>query len=286
MQRNRLDLYLQKLIGLLFIIIFVCIATCAVHKYNLYENNELLKISFSCAILLVCSLGIISKLLSLEKWIYNATSIFVISLSIHLFVVLFIGQSIEQVSDFALALETSNRSFPLKEPLVHYQIFSNWAIYPLYLKFIHFIFGSSTFTALIINAVIYALSSSFIYILCHLYQVKDYVGYMAALLYSFWPSHSLYAVILTPEFPNILLTLVSLTFIKIAINRQNFKSCYIFAGFSAIILSLSGFFKSIDKIVLIDIFIVLILYLISKISNCKVNKDFLRLKIFKIFTIF
>lgn len=286
MQTNKLNLYLQKIIGLIFVVMSICMVACAIYKYNLYEKSALLKISLLCIVLFICNLIIISKYLSSGNWIYNAINIFVVSLSIHLFIVLFIGQSTEQISDFALALETSEKSFPLEEPLISYQVYSNWGIYPLYLKLVQLIFGSGAFYALIANAITYALSSSLIYVLCHLWLGKERIGYTAALLYTFWPSHSLYAIVLTPEFPNILLTLVSLVLIKIAIDRRSRNSCYLFAGLSAITLSLSGFFKSIDKIIIIDICITLILYLISKIGNYKSDKNLLRLKKFKIAILF
>ncbi len=212
--------------------------------------------------------------------------IFIISLCIHLFTVLLIGQGIEQVSDFGFALETSNRAFPLTEPLVHYIVYSNWGIYPLYLKLLQHIFEAGTFAAVIVNAIIYATSSTLIYILCHMWLKNDFVGYIAALLYALWPSHLLYVIILTPEFPNILLTLLSLVFIKVAINRLECRSCYVFSGFAAVSLSLSGFFKSIDKIVLIDICIVMVLYVISRINHSKPDSAYSMRKKFSLFIAF
>lgn len=169
-----------------------------------------------------------------------------ISFGVHLLIVFLVGQNVQQLSDFGVALQTSYKEFPLDDISAYYTTFSNWAIYPLYIKLIRFIFGNSMFTCLIANALIYAISSVLIFVLCHLWRNSDKIGYVAAILYSFWPSHSLYIVILTPEFPNICLTLLSL--VLLGYGFRNERIYHILIILSAMLLSLLGSLREQTKL--------------------------------------
>lgn len=189
-------------------------------------------------------------------------------------IVLLIGQNIQQVSDFQAALETSEKEFPLNEILPGYTTFSNWAIFPLYLKLMRHICGNEMIKYLIINALICSISSVLVYVLCRLCMNSNKISYMAALFYTFWPAHILYVVILTPEFPYIFLMLLSLVLLRRASTFCNKKICYTLIALSGAVFSLSGFFKSTDKIILIDVGIVFSMFLLKKccLTDCNVRK--------------
>lgn len=259
---------LEKIFAIFFTVFSIGMTASAFYEVSNYEKNLTWKISFVIVVLffvyVACCTVDLLKTCTRKEGYKNAVSIFVLSLSVHLLIVWAVGQYTEQVSDFASALALSQKSFPLTEVPDYYRILSNWALYPLYLKLIQELFGSGAITGIIFNAVLCAFSSTFIYVLFHLGGVKsDRIGYLAALIYTFWPSHLLYTDILTPEFLNIFLTLLFGCFIQMAVNHYNEKIIYILTGLSALILALSGFFKSIDKIILIALGITFILSLLK-----------------------
>lgn len=244
--------------GVVFLII-------SIESFGIWKESYLNIVGFLyaiCALSLIFIVYFFARCIQKVKWRYGVIIIFMFSLSIHLLLVLFIGQFTNQISDFGMALETSQEKFPLKY-IQHYRIFSNWAIYPLYLKFIQVLFGQGVLTCQIFNALICAISSTLIYIICYLWLKESKVGYIASILYSIWPAHLLYSVILTPEFLNIFLTLVFGVLLWYACNHDNIIIRFWFLIGSAICLSLSGFFKSIDKIVMIDLCILITIWLVK-----------------------
>lgn len=260
---KRLAFVLKKIFEILFIVFSVGVLASAFLGVDSYEKSLAWKISSIIVILffvfiICCTINSSEQCLKKEKY-KNIVSLFVLSLCMHLLIVWALGQYTEQISDFASAFMLSQKSFPLTETPDHYRIFSNWAIYPLYLRTIQKMFGYGAFTGIIFNAIVCALSTTLIYILCNLVIKNDRIGYLAALIYTFWPSHLLYSIILTPEFLNIFFTLLFGCCMLMTISYYDRKIVYVLTGLSAAILALSGFFKSIDKIVLIALGIIIVL---------------------------
>lgn len=260
---KQLGFVMEKVFNIIFIIFSAALVLCSFHGTSNFSKN--LFWSISCLIVILFFVSIVCYVLNLPKEpsggerVKNVVGIFALSLCIHLVIAWGIGGWTEQISDFADALALSKKSFPLMETPDHYRIFSNWGVYPLYLKFIQELFGYGTFTGIVFNAILCASSSMLIYILGIGEFDNQNVGYLAALIYTFWPSHLLYLIILTPEFLNIFLVLLFFCCIQTALNNQQGRFHYAMICLSAAILSFSGFFKSIDKIVLIALGIILIL---------------------------
>lgn len=261
---KRLSHIMEKFFWVFFVVFAVFLVVCSFRKGNMYEKNLLWNWGCLCVFLLFGSLMCHSISISHYFAKHNVVSIFVLSLCVHFLSVWMLGGGIntEQISDFAFALDMSSQSFPLAETSEYYRIFSNWSLYPLYLKLIQELFRYGAFTGIVFNVVICAFSSAFIFILCQLGFRKDNIGYLAALIYTFWPSHLFYCVVLTPEFLNIFLTLLFLILMEIVVRRYDKDSTYILTCLSAVVLALSGFFKSIDKIILVAIVILVILFML------------------------
>ncbi len=259
----RLATCLEKIFGVLFITFSLFLVYCSVEKWRSARIGAVSVFSILCVLFLFCILLVQSGNIVSQKRRINVVYIFILSLCIHLFAVLLFGQDIEQVSDFKSALETADLDFPLTENIVNYRVFSNWAIYPIYLKLLQMIFGYGSLTGMIFNAVLSAIASALIYVICVLWFNNDKIGHMSALLYTLWPSNLFYIVILTPEFVNITLTLAFFVLLGMIIRYRNTKYVYGLVILSAIDLCLSGFFKSIDKIILVDMCIVVFLLLIK-----------------------
>lgn len=268
------------------IIFSVCLVICSFRTAGIFEKNSFWNMACISVILLFVIMTyhayILAEGIKLKGGGYNAAAaavVFLLSLCVHLAVAWAIGQHTQQISDFGNALELSRGDFPLTETPDHYRIFSNWGIYPLYLKLIQELFGYGAFTAIVLNALICAVSSMLIYILCRLGFQDERVGFLGALIYTFWPSHLLYSVILSPEFLNIFLTLLFMVLLEMLIGRYHKRSVYGMTCLAAVVLSLAGFFKQIDKIILIAsgiMFVILILQ--KKFLICK--KTFLILALF------
>lgn len=171
-EMKRLAFVLEKIFAIFFTVFSIGMTASAFYEVSNYEKNLTWKISFVIVVLffvyVACCTVDLLKTCTRKKGYKNAVSIFVLSLSVHLLIVWAVGQYTEQVSDFASALALSQKSFPLTEVPDYYRIFSNWALYPLYLKLIQELFGSGAITGIIFNAVLCAFSSTFIYVLFHL----------------------------------------------------------------------------------------------------------------------
>ncbi|MDE7274145.1 MAG: hypothetical protein K2N95_13965 [Lachnospiraceae bacterium] len=264
---KQLAYVLEKIFGVIFLVFAAGLVVCSFHGGSGFEHNVLWYISRIIVILfftgaVYCALNL-PKCITGKEGYRNIVSIFVISLCVHLLVVWVVGAYTEQVSDFGFAFAFSEKSFPLAEAPDQYRIMSNWAIYPLYLKFIQELFGYGDLTGVICNAVLCAFSSALIYVLCYMGLNNENIGYLAALIYTFWPSHLLYSVVLSPEFVNIFLTLLFLLLIETVIRKYKEKTACIMICLSAVVLSLSGFFKRTDKIILVALSIMLVLFVIK-----------------------
>ena len=193
------------------------------------------------------------------QWLWTPIILFLISLSIRLCVINFIGRGTTQISDFMMAFQSAKKAIPIQ--IDQYAIFSNWGMYVFYLKVIFKIFGMSELTGIINNAFLEAGSVVLIYYLVLLTLQDKYVYIVAStssLLYALWPSQLVYLVLLTPEFVHIFLLLLGLVFLVLARKVINYKhGRWGIFGYmlSALCVSLSGFFKSTDKIMVIAVLI-------------------------------
>lgn len=273
---RQLGIVMEKVFHIIFVFFSAALVICSLHGAGNFNKNLFWNIS--CLIVILFFFSIVCYVLNLPKEptrgerVFNVVGIFALSLCIHLLVAWWLGGCTAQISDFADAFALSKREFPLLETPDHYRIFSNWDIYPLYLKFIQVMFGYGEFTGIICNALLCAFSSTLIYILGILEFDNQHVGYLAAMIYTFWPSHLLYLIILTPEFVNVFLVLLFFCCLQIVFRSHHKRYHYVMLCLSAAVLSLSGFFKSIDKIILIAFAIILALsFCRDKSLNVKIQ---------------
>lgn len=202
-------------------------------------------------------------------WVILPILLFAFALAVRLTAVFLIGQGTTQVSDFMLAYETAQRPIPVQE--MYYAIFSNWGMYSCYLKILFHLFGTAEFVAIAGNAFLEAGSTALIYYIvslaCHSRgNSNSSPAIIAALLYVLWPTQITYMVLCTPEFVNIFLLLLSVLCVLLAVHSYEQEKVgggyhgFCLAIAAGGILSLSGFFKSVDKIMLIAIVIVAVLF--------------------------
>jgi len=222
--------------------------------------------------ILFLGLGFYTKKIPAQAW-WIPIFIFVLALILRLCAIYFIGQGTTQVSDFMMAFQASQKKVPLNEP--YYAIFSPWCMYSFYLKVIFKIFGTSELTGIVANAFLEAGSAVLIYFLVLLTLQEKHTStaaVAAALLYAMWPMQLIYLVLLSPEFVHIFIMLLGLVFLVLA-QRQtdngHEKRAIIEYGISAFCICFSGFFKSVDKVMLIALFFV---YFIFFCLDCKYSK--------------
>jgi hypothetical protein len=193
------------------------------------------------------------------KWVSISCFLFLFSLFLRLGIIYLIGRGTTQISDFLMAFQSAQKAIPIY--LDHYAIFSNWGMYVFYLKVLFKLFGASELTGIIANAFLEAGSVTLIYFLVMLTLRDKYshiVAVTSAIMYAVWPSQLVYLVLLSPEFVHIFLLLLGL--VLLALTKREIKhvslvwrvSGYVLSSFC---ISLSGFFKSTDKIMIIALII-------------------------------
>jgi len=146
-----------------------------------------------------------------------------------------------------------------------YRAFPNWA---LYVKLIHCLnvhFGAVPLTGIMWNAIASTASVVLVYLIVYLASGKDVLAILSALLFSINPFYLYYEILLSPDFTFIFLCLGALL---VFVSAWRFtKSIWIrlpAALVFGVTLALSSFFKSVDKVLIIALIIVLILQWIAR----------------------
>ncbi len=214
-----------------------------------------------------------------EKWIWLPILLFFLALFLRLGIIYLVGLGTTQLSDFMAAFQTAQKAIPIN--IDHYAIFSSWGMYVFYLKVLFKLFGASELAGIIANAFLEAGSVVLIYFLVMLTLRDKYahiVAVTSAIMYAVWPSQLVYLVLLSPEFVHIFLLLLGLVFFALTEREiNNVSSVWGVSGYvlSAFCISLSGFFKNTDKIMIIALIIsIFFVYLESQSITWKkcVNK--------------
>ncbi|NNJ32825.1 hypothetical protein [Lacrimispora defluvii] len=193
------------------------------------------------------------------KWMRMPSFLFLFALFLRLGIIYLIGRGTTQISDFMTAFQSAQKAIPIH--MDHYAIFSSWGMYVFYLKVLFKLFGASELTGVIANAFLEAGSVTLIYFLVMLTLRDKYahiVAVTSAILYAVWPSQLVYLVLLSPEFVHIFLLLLGLVLLALTKKKINHVSSVLgVSGYalSAFCISLSGFFKSTDKIMIIALII-------------------------------
>ena len=275
------SIYKMEKIPILFVILNVYMSFQFKSKSNI--------IIFLFNILVILSLVFITKQFKENKskkidLIYIPLIIFLISVIIKLFVLILFGQNTVQVSDFQSAIETSKMSFPLDN--IHYRIFYAWGAFVPYLKFIGHFFGNNNFVFLFLNCIISSLSISITYYIGYLIFSK-WSGLLAAGLFLLSPTMLIHEIIVTPDFLNIFFLLLFLLFLILFIKVNLRKKWnYLILSFSAIFLAFSGFFKSIDKLVIITLTIFVIFSFFKYLNIQQSKKRYVKKTIFIVLCFF
>lgn len=203
------------------------------------------------------------------KWLWVTSLLFFFALFLRLGIIYLIGRGTTQISDFMMAFQSAQKTIPIH--IDQYAIFSNWGMYAFYLKVLFKLFGASELTGIIANAFLEAGSVALIHILVMLTLRDKYshiVAVTSAIIYAVWPSQLEYLVLLSPEFVHIFLLLLGL--VLHALTKREIKHVSLVRrvlGYvlSAFCISLSGFFKSTDKVMVIALIIsMLFVYLDSQ----------------------
>jgi hypothetical protein len=112
---------------------------------------------------------------------------------------------------------------------------------------------------LYVNAVVSSLSVVFLYYVTALPLGSPKTGFLAGIIYTLWPAHLFYAIVLSPEYLHVFFCLLSLLLLIVALRGvagHKRLSCAL-AISAGIALALSGFFKTTDRIILIALLITL-----------------------------
>ena len=177
--------------------------------------------------------------------------ILLLALISRVMIVFLFNTHIEQVSDFARALNVSNTLDFSNE---YYRVFTHWILYPVMIHGVYMIFGSSQLVALLVNAILLTIAALLVYKVSSLLFKNKTFGFVSALIYIFWPSSILYTLIFTQEhICSVLLLFVLYLFLKLEDNsnlKLNKGKIIALIGIG-ICLGLSNFFKNFAPVFLI-----------------------------------
>lgn len=184
--------------------------------------------------------------------------IFIVSLALRLLIIRAIGQNTQQVSDFWNAVAAS-----YKRPENYgryYNLYPHWYMHIKYLAVIRHI-GRLPATGLYANAVVSSLSSALLYAVAARSLRSRKTGFLAAMIFTLWPAHLLYAIVLTPEYLHIFFCLLSLllTFMAHRAHEEHPTRALVLFLLAGAALALSGFFKTTDRVVLIALLLTALL---------------------------
>lgn len=141
-----------------------------------------------------------------------------------------------------------------------YRAFPNWA---LYVKLIHCLnvhFGAVPLTGIMWNVIASCASVGMVYLIVYLASGRDVLAIISALLFSVNPFYLYYEILLSPDFTFIFLCLAALLVMVVAWKLTS--SPWVRIPAAAVVgatLALSSFFKSVDKILIIALLIVMAL---------------------------
>lgn len=183
-------------------------------------------------------------------------------------VVQMIGQDTVQIVDFERVFRMSLQEGSIEatvQGVNFYRAFPNWA---LYVKLIHCLnvhFGAVPLTGILWNAVASCASVGMLYAIVYLTSGQEVLAILSALLFSTNPFYLYYEILLSPDFTFIFLCLLALLILAVCwrfVRRPWLRvmAALPFGG----ALALSGFFKSIDKILIIALAITVFLRWIAK----------------------
>lgn len=228
---------------------------------NQYAGISSIIIVFLFVILLLIGYNNkIDSLLIPKIYIIYPILLFILAIALRFFIILLVGYNTNQVSDFSNAYSASLQSPPINN--LYYSIFPSWGFYSSYLHKINEIFGYSPFTGILFNCILSSISVVLIYYICILSLEKLSIALISAYLYALWPIQLFYNILLSPEIINIVLALFSVLLITLGLKtkiREHRISQIICFTLSGMFLGVSGLFKSIEKIFIIAILILLIL---------------------------
>jgi len=201
-------------------------------------------------------------------WWAQVVILAVFSWTIRMDVIELIGQDTVQIVDFDRVFRMSLREGSIVaevQGINFYRAFPNWA---LYVKLIHCLnvhFGAVPLTGIMWNAIASTASVVLVYLIVYLASGKDVLAILSALLFSINPFYLYYEILLSPDFTFIFLCLGALL---VFVSAWRFtKSIWIrlpAALVFGVTLALSSFFKSVDKVLIIALMIVLILQWIAR----------------------
>lgn len=259
-------------IALCMFFLFIAAVFIAANLYNIKISGWNFHSKFS---LIFTVVGLL-LLLSITNFNLNITKkqeiwfvpmiLFVFSFIIRYYVAESIGINTHQISDYEKAFQFANPIIGLKDS--GYEYFPTWGFYALTLKGIFAIFGYSEFTGIITNVLLQSISVVILYWLVYLVMNKVKIAVYAALVYALWPIHIFYNIVLSTEHFYIFFNLLALFLMVMVITGKvkNNKMKILMMGLSGCFLGFSGLFKALDRIALIAMAIVLILYGIRKIQ--------------------
>ena len=200
-------------------------------------------------------------------WWLQAVLIFAFAYYLRIQVVELIGGDTIQVMDFKRVFYMSLEDGPIfadVQGVNFYQAFPNWALHVKLLHLLNVNFGGEPMTGIMYNAVISSVSASLLYLTLYFSTGKDAFAVISALIFSCWPFYLYYTILLTPDFSFVFFCLLGLLVLVAA--RRFARPLWLrlpLYALAGICLSLAGFFKSIDKVLIIALFIAGTLWVIS-----------------------
>ena len=238
--------------------------------WNSNNHNPRLSTFFFLFIYLLIKLQSLEN--NLNKWLVLPSLLTIISLILKLAIFIFWGEQTQQISDFGFAFSTAKYNTQLTSDFL--KIITSWTFYIKYLNLVGMFIELTTEHIILLNIFWCILSELLIYYILLLNTHNVALSTVAATLYLVWPIHNFYILLLTPEFPNIfflLLTILLLSLLLKKVLSGCTKKAFLYLFLASCSLRLAGFFKGIDAIMLIALFIILVLkfYDLKKIMTTK-----------------
>lgn len=281
---NKLKSGLENIFFMMFLVFLTAVFVIAnIYNWQLINLNYYSKATFvlvtTTVILPLFFSNMKLELTRKQVIILIPIILFMISFLIRYFAVVSIGINSHQVSDYQKAFYYAEpgRSFIGSE----YEIFPNWGFYAWTLQLMANVLGYSEWVLILGNVFIQSVSVSLIYYIVYIVTENCRLSVYSALFYMVWPIHIFYNIILSPEHPFIFFSLIAILCIALIAKKVvvSTKAILFLMGVAGISLGLAAMFKSLDKIMLVAVAIILILEFIFHSKNRKkILMDYLKSK--------
>lgn len=260
--KKRADLseIISSMVMAVYLLVMCCITAVSFEKKLVDDSSRYFLVFLLFLMTLVFSYCL-SAIYRKTK-ILACLALFLYTLVYRLFYLTIMGvKNAKQISDFASCFELAKQSWGVMGDKG--VIFPNWGAWPIWIKFLTVIFGfEHEWQYVIVNVLLFCVSVVMVFLACIIYGCSERHASIAASVLCIWPALAEYSIICSPEWVCIFFNSIALLGGYFVLNqgvKSNIKR-YFACVFCTCLVTIAGFFKALDLIIIISFIVVLFIH--------------------------